>query len=597
MKTKLYQTFILVLLSSHALGTEIPVSTVNLEADLGTPYHTEKEAFGADSCISTGTTIRAGKGESILNFSTSMSEERAATSLGYSVGVKARFAVVKASASAAFLNDVASSSLSVSAVWESIYKFPVRKLVLTSAQLNEIGERVKNNDERWAETCGDEFVTEVTEGARLLFSVRVDFASEQEKKDFSSEFSLSGPFGGVSATMKKASERFGRRTKVTVAAYQVGGDVSRLSEIFGQSSDELGYFTKCTVGDFDNCAKVIQSALQYATNTTSGFPSQLSANSKYGPATLSYKTASYKDIGIYPNNYPFAGDMIKMSRKELSDHFEKQYKWKVLVHRLQQQNTLGDRLDIVLNEENKINANIDAILEVSKICYEEPLNCTPSVRSLKLLEINDKEFRPMSFLDYCKLAEKQTEGSPIRTTIIYINNYMKRGGFFGPINSCEDLAKAVNKAEILFLNDWSMTGQPLPNEISDLRPLAALYNLKQLQIWGGRVKDISSLANLENLEQLMLPDNRIYDISPIENLKQLMFLNLSNNQIVDISPIGELSKLHNIILDRNRISNVSSLEYYSFIESLYLWGNPIKKDDYNKLIERIKPQSYSPYWR
>lgn len=597
MKNNIIKILALFIISLSTHASEIPVSTVNLEADLGTSYHTEKEDFGAESCIATGTVIRSGKAESILNFSTSMSEERAASSLGYSVGLKARFGVVSTNASAKFLNDVASSSLSVSAVWESVYKFPVKKLILTSAKLNEIGESVRNNDERWAETCGDEFVTEITEGARLLFSVRVDFASEQEKKDFSSEFSLSGPFGGVNATMKKASERFGRRTKVTVSAYQVGGDVSKLSEVFGQSSDEMVHFTKCTVGDFDDCAKVIASALIYASNTTTGFPSQLANDSKFGPATLSYRTASYKDLGIYPTNYPFADVVVKQSRKELSDMFEHQFRLKVLAHRLLQQNTLGDRVEIILGEEKKIESNIAAILEVSKVCYEDPKNCFDSVRALKMIAINEKEFKPMSFVDYCNLSKNQAEDGAIRITIDYVWKFISRSGFANGINSCESLARAANRAESLYLNEWSYDNLPIPNNISDLRPLASLYNLKQLRIFGARVKDISPLANLENLEQLGLPDNRVYDISPLEDLKQLTFLNMSNNQIVDISPISGLSKLQNIVLDRNKISNVSSLEYYSGIQFLNLWGNPITKDDYTKLIDRLKPQMFPPYWR
>jgi Leucine-rich repeat (LRR) protein len=92
------------------------------------------------------------------------------------------------------------------------------------------------------------------------------------------------------------------------------------------------------------------------------------------------------------------------------------------------------------------------------------------------------------------------------------------------------------------------------NQISDLRPLANLFNLHTLSLSNNNVSDIQSLANLVNMEWLDLSNNRISDIGPLANLKWFI---LNNNQISDISPLvnnaglgnGEMVELRNNPLD------------------------------------------------
>ena len=56
---------------------------------------------------------------------------------------------------------------------------------------------MRDNYERWPETCGDEYVWQRELGAKFLFSIRIDFASEVDKQYFEANFSLSSPPLGI----------------------------------------------------------------------------------------------------------------------------------------------------------------------------------------------------------------------------------------------------------------------------------------------------------------------------------------------------------------------------------------------------------------
>jgi internalin A len=55
------------------------------------------------------------------------------------------------------------------------------------------------------------------------------------------------------------------------------------------------------------------------------------------------------------------------------------------------------------------------------------------------------------------------------------------------------------------------------NQITDVKPLAELTLLTELNLWNNQIKNIESLSNLENLSYLGLQDNPIENkICPIE---------------------------------------------------------------------------------
>lgn len=374
---------------TNASGDTIQAATASRSAIPGAAYQSEKETFVGQECI-TGTVVQQGTQRSAFSFEQSLNEQQASALMGLSAGGRARFGAVEASASARFLKNSTSSKLSVSAIWISDYLLPNKKL--TAPTLTAIGTAVRDHDKRWAETCGDQYVDEIVYGARLFFSIRVDFASEEQKQAFEAEFALSGPLYSANTKLEDASKRFSRDTKITITATQFGGDVSKITALFDSSERGQSSFTECTLGNFEGCAKVIGAALRYVTNTDSGFPSQLSESSKPGAAILEYRTAHYSAANIYPVNYPYLDDANKAARSRLHDAFEKYLTLTVVADRL-----LSIRLNEpmrakILSERNKSDRNIAAILASSRVCYETPLKCVESVHSMQLTEIDQGVF-------------------------------------------------------------------------------------------------------------------------------------------------------------------------------------------------------------
>jgi hypothetical protein len=376
------------MLGEFALATDVAANTANRDADLGSAYQSEKELFVGQSCV-VGNTSSTGAPISTFSFDQSLTESQASNELGFDVGGRARFGVVEASASSRFMRGSVSNQYSVSAVWLSEYRLPTQRL--STVQKNDIGNAVYENHERWAETCGDEYVEEITKGAKLFFSIRVDFGSAEQKQQFEAKFQISGPLYSANADLSTASKQFSQNVKITVSALQIGGDVSKITGLFDNTGTGQTGFIQCTLGDFSKCAQVISAAIGYATDTVHGFPSQIAPGAMPGPASLTYRTAKYSAAGIYLSNYPYLDQANQEARGRLQSDFEKQFSLQVLADRLLDEG-MGDKQESLKKQRDKIDFNISKILETSKTCYTTPLHCTDAVTSLQLETIDESLF-------------------------------------------------------------------------------------------------------------------------------------------------------------------------------------------------------------
>jgi hypothetical protein len=209
--------------------TQTVITSSGKVARLGGAYASDKEAFVGGECIEGSKYDEIGAAESSFSLDQSLSEKQLADQLGFSVGGRARFGVVEASASADFLQRSTSNAFSVSSIYKAYYYFPAHKLRLTQHKYSSLGDSVEANYERWNQTCGDHYVDQIGLGAKLFVSIRVDFASSEQKREFEAKFSIAGPMASASGDLKTATAQFSKDTKITVSAYQLGGDVSKLT--------------------------------------------------------------------------------------------------------------------------------------------------------------------------------------------------------------------------------------------------------------------------------------------------------------------------------------------------------------------------------
>ncbi len=361
-----------------------PVKT----AKPGSGYRSEQESF-VGNCLE-GSETFGGKPSGSFTFENSLSEKEASNELGLGMGGRARFGAVKTSAEARFVRNTTSNQYSLSAVWISDYHTPTKQFQFK--KLSPVGDAVKDHDERWSQTCGDRYVAEVDQGAKLFFSIRVEFVSKERKEEFAAKFRLAGPLYAVNSDLKKASKEFSRDSKVIVSAYQVGGDVSKLTGLFGNSEKAREGFIECTLGSFEACAGTIKSALDYAADKVTGFPSQIAPGSSPGPADLEYRTQPYEIVGKFPRNYPFLDKVNAEARTRLHDIFEEQFRYLVLSNRLLTLPLAIEKRGPIEVENAKVDSNVSVLLASSEICYNQPLNCNTAVASLNIQKIEESIF-------------------------------------------------------------------------------------------------------------------------------------------------------------------------------------------------------------
>ncbi len=118
--------------------------------------------------------------------------------------------------------------------------------------------------------------------------------------------------------------------------------------------------------------------------------------------------------------------------------------------------------------------------------------------------------------------------------------------------------------DINFLNDFP----DLPegnlcfssNQITDIRPLSSLKNVKYLDLSNNQIKNIKPLLGLIGISELNLSFNKISNISPLANLKKIRVLWLAYNQVKSVSILPKLISMEVLDLTGNRIIDPSPLK-------------------------------------
>ncbi|MCU0545585.1 MAG: leucine-rich repeat domain-containing protein [Oscillatoriaceae cyanobacterium Prado104] len=596
---------------------EIPSASQANKALLGEGYNSEEESFVGE-CV-TGTVEFVGAQESSVVFSRSLSATETADSLGFSIGASARYGLYKGSMSARFASEASANNYSEVTVYSAQYRFKNRKLKYTG--LTAVGEAAKgfstdNNfvGENWVKVCGHEYVEQVTLGATLFISAKIEFSSRSKKQEFNLQFKVKGPAFSVSSELEKASKLFGSTASITIQAYQIGGDISRVSAIFGTGSDakvtspdgkNVHAILVCSMTNPSACLKVLDNALFYATDTQdpSAFPQQIRPDSDFGntnnpngPAELSYITNPWSNLALI-SPPPIISDAIKAAREDLSLQFEINLKYRNRVRSLltgpirlsQSQRANIEEIDIIISD------NLKLIYETAIICYTKLDECVEKVAQtnskLKTVDELKLEIVPESLAQWYDTKDLpstrrsiqqllNTLGEKVRKEVVDFDKVDDKSAvveqvltqskelsipFNSKITDLDPLASLTNLTKL----DLSF------NEITDLKPLESLVNLEWLGLANNQVANLKPLSKLNNLALLSLEGNRIDDLNPISQLKNLKLLALGGNNIVDIKPLALLINLENLFLWDNKITDVSSLASLTNLKNLNLMGNPL----------------------
>lgn len=255
---------------------------------------------------------------------------------------------------------------------------------LLGIDYNPLGRKVKAAGS-WSTDCGDEYVDQIKRGAKLYFSIRIDFTSKEEKQEFEGHFSLSHPLGAAALALAAASQQFAKDINVRVTAFQIGGDESKVSQIFGRDANARATFVDCSFGALEKCKDVITNAITYAADTDNGFPSQMGSGHNMGTGPnfdMEYHTAPYPTT-MYRHDELLTRLVID-ARKRLSDLFEKEFAAHVLASRLLGTPFGEQRHAQIVEQSAIIDANIARLRSAFADCYDVKGQCVDAVASLKL---------------------------------------------------------------------------------------------------------------------------------------------------------------------------------------------------------------------
>ncbi|MBF0208130.1 MAG: leucine-rich repeat domain-containing protein [Oligoflexia bacterium] len=625
--------FLLLSIAEMASARVLQSPAQNSQAILGKGYDTNKESFAGD-CV-TGEIIYAGAQDSSINFERSLNAEELSDSLGFSVGGSTRYGVIHASAAAKFSSESSSNEYSESTIYMAEYKFKNAKLAY--ANLTEIGKKALGTDfgtsnftwENWEKTCGHEFVEQIQLGAKIFISAKVEFATKEDKSAFAADFKIKGPAFSASAELKKASRRFGKRASVTIRAYQLGGDVSRLSAIFGRNPNNrisgndqsLHALLACSMDRIDACIKILDSAISYASDLSDpeSFPNQIKTssplNSPNGPAQLAYLLSPWEQLALYSPPAILKSTVLE-AKKEFANFFEENLKYRNRILGL-----LNSPIRLSFNQDHRIkdarertNRNLRLIVDGATICYAAPERCVSEIISISqriepIDELN-MEVYPESFAQWCDGLSTQLISFSARKTI---QKMMQIAAADNNLDAYSDACKTAEQIlsemkEIDLSNQGISNIEPLlslinvetldmrNNTLTNIEGIEKLTQLKTLRLQNNQLKEIApllsvkglgalyldfnllttlpSLNTLENLNILWLGNNQLESLTGISSLPKLEYLRLNNNMISNISPLITLPRLKSLIISNNYISNFSPLINIPKLEYVELNDNP-----------------------
>ncbi|CAN5657586.1 hypothetical protein BH10BDE1_BH10BDE1_27090 [soil metagenome] len=131
-------------------------------------------------------------------------------------------------------------------------------------------------------TCGMAYVKRVAYFGQIFVMLKVTYGSAQDRAKFEQRFRASDiELAKMLIEIRREPEAFRGLVKFSMAAYQLGGDITKLAANFGGASQ-----IECTPDDLSACEAVYKNLSDYATDTGSGFPSQLTYASTPGPLAI-----------------------------------------------------------------------------------------------------------------------------------------------------------------------------------------------------------------------------------------------------------------------------------------------------------------------
>ncbi|MGZ3724066.1 MAG: hypothetical protein ACXVA9_14080, partial [Bdellovibrionales bacterium] len=189
----------------------------------GGGFDYKKMSFTGYNCLDGKESDPTGKPESNLDFSMSLDSESVKRELGVSADFKTKMGAGELSGGAKFAKATSESSTSITMNYVGSIHFANRNFEQTG--VNAYGKSLQRIPSLLENGCGQGFVKQIIRGAKLFFSIRFEFGSRDDKEAFAAELHYNSPMTSFNADVKNNAEKISKHARVTISAYQLGGEV------------------------------------------------------------------------------------------------------------------------------------------------------------------------------------------------------------------------------------------------------------------------------------------------------------------------------------------------------------------------------------
>jgi hypothetical protein len=130
--------------------------------------------------------------------------------------------------------------------------------------------------------CGDYYTAAVKKGGSLYIIVKLDFASVEDRIAFDAVIEANYLASRGKGTMDWSKHAFSGRVHVSITAYQQGGKVAQLGNLFDGTHQEEGMTVlNCSLEDFKSCRDFIAAANGYSSTFANGLKISNAADLSY----------------------------------------------------------------------------------------------------------------------------------------------------------------------------------------------------------------------------------------------------------------------------------------------------------------------------
>ena len=159
--------------------------------------------------------------------------------------------------------------------------------------LTWIGREYLKDPVKFRAYCGDQFIAEQKIGGAFYVALKFHFHTRAQKTKFNARVgvSFSSSLANLSTRLEKVAASFPTSGSLSVIAFQIGGDPTKLGRILGAKNGSLRTsLTSCRLDSIADCHALIDQILNYASQSEVGnFPLQFIKDDPYsvvGPGVL-----------------------------------------------------------------------------------------------------------------------------------------------------------------------------------------------------------------------------------------------------------------------------------------------------------------------